>query len=292
MTNGSTPTYNHQELSKQLCESKGQEAMEPQQEEGYISVKEAAKRIDYSLRQTDRLIKQGKLEAIHHSRSLRKVSVASVEAFNRAHGRRPVDPLEQVRELLHTQEQVAGDILRQLAALRQQEAEHHTALQRRCADLEVQVRILGGELQQEQEARRQLEQLVAALAAGNSGQDLAQLLQGLALRPASSRHLPPFARRKYPPGTVRLAPFTERHGVDPSTLRRQAEKFPELATIYERPTARINKREWWLLPEQQPLVIERWQALGFAFTPCLDCPHDGKVTREQRQAGVEEATTT
>ncbi len=42
--------------------------MEPQQfEEGYISVKEAAKRIGYSLRQTDRFIQAGKLEAVHYS---------------------------------------------------------------------------------------------------------------------------------------------------------------------------------------------------------------------------------
>jgi hypothetical protein len=264
--------------------------MEPEEE--YVTVKEAAQRIGYSTRQIDRFIRQGKLEVIHYNASLRKVSVASIDAFTAKHGRRPVDPLEQVREQLHTQEQVTGDILRQLAVLRQQEAEHHTAIQRRYADLEGQVRVLRSELQQEQEARRQLEQLVAALAAGSGGQDLAQLLQGLAGLSASSRHLPPYAKRKYPPGTVRLAPFAERHGVDPSTLRRQAEKSPELATIYERPTARINKREWWLLPEQQPLVIEHWQALGFVFTPCLDCPHGGNATGEQGQAGTGEVTTT
>jgi hypothetical protein len=266
--------------------------MESQEDEAYISVKEAAHRIGYSLRQTDRLIKQGKLEVIHHSRSLRKVSVASVDAFNAEHGRRPVDPLEQVRELLHTQEQVAGDILRQLAVLRQQLAEQHAVLQRRCADLEGQVRLLKGELQQEQEARQALEQLVAALAAGSGGQDLAPLLQSLALRPTSSRRLPPFAKRGYPPGTVRLAPFAERHGVEPSTVRRQAKKSPELAMIYERPTARVNKREWWLLPEQQPLVIAYWQAQGIPYTPCLDCPHGGNTTGEQEQAPVEEVKTT
>jgi len=266
--------------------------MEPQQEEVYISVKEAAKRINYSLRQTDRFIQAGKLEAVHYSRSLRKVSVASINAFILENGRRPVDPLEQVRELLRTQEQVAGDILRQLAVLRQQVAEQHAALQRRCAELEAQARLLKGELQQEQEARRQLERLVAALAAGSGEEDLAQLLQGLAGLSASSRHLPPYAKRKYPPGTVRLAPFAERHGVDPSTLRRQAEKSPELATIYERPTARVNKREWWLLPEQQPLVLAYWQALGIPYTPCLDCPHGGNTTGEQEQAPVEEVKTT
>jgi hypothetical protein len=266
--------------------------MEPQQEEGYISVKEAAKRIDYSLRQTDRFIKAGKLEAVHYSRSLRKVSVASVEAFNRENGRRPADPLKQVREQLGTQEQVAGDILRQLAILRQQVAEQHAALQRRCAELEAQDRLLKGELRQEQEARQTLEQLVAALAAGSGGQALEQLLQGLALHSTSSRRQPPFARRGYPPGTVRLAPFAALHGIEPSTLRRQAEKSPELATIYERPTARINKQEWWLLPEQQPLVIAYWQAHGIPYTPCLDCPHGGNATGDQGQAGAEEATTT
>ncbi len=266
--------------------------MEPQQEEGYISVKEAAEHIGYSLRQTDRFIAAGKLEAVHYSPSLRKVSLASVDTFNRERGRRPVDPLEQVREQLRTQEQVAGDILRQLAVLRQQLAEQHAALQRRCADLEGQVRLLKGELQQEQEARQTLEQLVAALATGSGGQDLAPLLQSLALRPTSSRRLFPFARRGYPPGTVRLAPFAERHGVEPSTLRRQAEKSPELATIYERPTARVNKREWWLLPEQQPLVIAYWQAQGIPYTPCLDCPHGGNMTGEQEQAPVEEVKTT
>jgi hypothetical protein len=196
--------------------------MESQLEDAYISVKEAAGRIGYSLRQTDRLIKQGKLEAIHHSHSLRKVSVASVDAFNKEHGRRPIDPLERVKEQLGTQEQVAGDILRQLAVLRQQLAEQHAALQRRCAELEAQVHLLKGELQQEQEARQTLEQLVAALVAGKGEQDLAPLLQSLALRPTSSRRLPPFAKRGYPPGTIRLAPFAERHGVEPSTLRRQA----------------------------------------------------------------------
>src|SRR5260221_1444925 len=102
--------------------------METQQKEGYISVKEAAKRIGYSPRQTDRFIAAGKLEAVHYSPSLRKVSLASVDTFNRERGRRPVGPLEQVRGQLGTQEQVAGDILRQLALLRQQLAQQHAAL--------------------------------------------------------------------------------------------------------------------------------------------------------------------
>lgn len=266
--------------------------MESQQKEGYISVKEAAQRIGYSPRQTDRFIRAGKLEAIHYSPSLRKVSVASVDAFNQERGRRPVDPLEQVKEQLRGLEQAAGDILRQLAVLRQQVAEQHTALQRRCAELEAQDRLFKGELRLEQETRQALEQLVAALAAGSGGLDLAPLLQNLVLRPTSSRRLSPFARRGYPPGTVRLAPFAERHGVEPSTVRRQAEKSPELATIYDRPAARVNKREWWLLPEQQATLIEYWQAHGIPYTPCLDCPHGGDDTREQKQAPVEEVRIT
>ena len=64
------------------------------------------------------------------------------------------------------------------------------------------------------------------------------------------------------------------------------------ATIYERPKARINKREWWLLPDQQPLVIAYWQAQGIAYTSCLDCPHGGNTAGEQEQAPVEEVKTT
>lgn len=266
--------------------------MENQQEEGYISVKEAAQRIGYSPRQTDRFIQAGKLEAVRHSRSLRKVSVASVEAFNQERGRRPSDPLELVKERLSTQEQVAGDTLRQVAALRQQVAEQLAALQHRCVELEAQDRLLKAELRQEQEARQTVEQLVAALAAAGSsgGQDLASLLQSLALHTTSSRRLPPLARRGYPTGTVRLAPFAEQHGVEPSTIRRQAEKSPELATIYDRPAAIVNKREWWLLPEQQPLLIAYWQAHGIAYTPCMDCPHHGNSAGEQ--VPVEEAKMT
>ena len=219
------------------------------------------------------------------------MSVASVEAFNRAKGRRPSDPLEQVKERLGTQEQVAGDTLRQVAALRQQVAEQLAALQRRCAELEAQDRLLKAELRQEQEARQTLEQLVSALAAaGSGGQDLAPLLQSLALHTTSSRRLPPLVRRGYPPGTVRLAPFAELHGIEPSTVRRQAEKSPELATVYDRPAAKINKREWWLLPEQQPLLIAYWQAHGIAYTTCMDCPHNGNSAGEQ--VPVEEAKTT
>ncbi len=285
MTNRYALTYILQELSPLNSTSKGK-IMERQQEEAYITVKEAAKRIGYSPRQTDRFIATGKLEAVHYSPSLRKVSVASVEAFNQERGRRPVDPLEQIREQLGTQEQVAGDILRQLAVLRQQVAVQNAALQHRCAELEAQSHLLKGELRQELEARQTLEQLVAALAAGSGGQDLAPLLQSLVLRPTSSRRLPPLARRGYPPGTVRLAPFAERHGVEPSTVRRQAEKSPELATIYDRLAARVNKREWWLLPEQQAALIEYWQAHGILYTPCLDCPHGGDMAGEQEQASV------
>ena len=95
--------------------------MEP--EEGYVTVREAAQRIGYSTRQVDRFIRRGKLEAVHYSASLRKVSVASIDAFNSERGHRPIDPLAQIKELLHAQEQVIGDSLRQLAMLRQQEIE-------------------------------------------------------------------------------------------------------------------------------------------------------------------------
>jgi hypothetical protein len=48
----------------------------------------------------------------------------------------------------------------------------------------------------------------------------------------------------------------------------------------------------WLLPEQQALVIERWQAQEVAYTPCPDCPHRGSAAGEQERGEVEEVKTT
>jgi len=74
--------------------------------------------------------------------------------------------------------------------------------------------------------------------------------------------------------------------------RRQAEKRPELATIYERLDAEVNKREWWLLPEQQALMIAHWQALGIPYTSCPDCPHEADATVGQEQATAQAVKTT
>ena len=75
--------------------------MQPQQDPSEsVTVKEAARRIGYSTRQTDRFIEKGQLEATHINKSLRTVTVASIEAFHRTHGNRPVDPLDPLREQL------------------------------------------------------------------------------------------------------------------------------------------------------------------------------------------------
>jgi excisionase family DNA binding protein len=261
---------------------KQEEAMESHPETS-ITVKEAAKRIGYSVRQTDRFIKKGALEAVRVNASLRKVPVASVEAFNARHDRRPVDPLESVKETLHQQEQVAGDILRQVALLRSEMEERHRTLSKRIGELEGHLRLLKAQFQQEREARLALEQAVAVMTGAEGNQNLSELVrQLLTCTPrSSSRGLLPQEKRGYPPATIRLVHFAIQHGIEPSTLRQHAEKTPGLATIYERPNATTKKHEWWLLPQQQTPLLHYWQAQHKAWTPCPDCPHD-------REAGPED----
>jgi hypothetical protein len=135
----------------------------PQDPEASVTVKEAASRIGYSIRQTDRFIQNGILKATHVNKSLRTVTVASIEAFHRTHGNRPVDPLDPLREQLYTHEQLTSDLLHQQALLRQQISAQDAALRQRYSDLEAQLRLLKTQLQQERDARHTLEQMVAAI---------------------------------------------------------------------------------------------------------------------------------
>ncbi|GHO97364.1 hypothetical protein KSF_074120 [Reticulibacter mediterranei] len=138
------------------------------------------------MRQTDRFIKKGAWEAVHVNASLRKVLVASVEAFNARHDRRPVDLLERVKDRLHQQEHVAGDILRQVALLRTEVEERHSTLSKRIGDLEGHLRLLKAQPQQEREARLTLEQTVAALSTtmtrAEGSQNLSELVRQLLTR--------------------------------------------------------------------------------------------------------------
>jgi len=257
-----------------------------------ITVKEAARRIGYSVRQTDRFIKAGELEAIHVSRSLRAVTIASLDAFLATHPR-PSDPLEVLKEHLHTHEQIIGDLLRQLALLRQQEDARHAALQQRVSDLERHLHTLAGQFEQEQQARQTREQAIVALATltrEEGDQPSSELLQRLlTLMPSYAQSRPsPQQRRGLPPGTIRLVHFALRHGIEPSTLRQHAEKQPGLATVYERPHATTKKREWWLLSEQQAPLLQYWQMQKKPWHPCPDCPHEqeakaGNQSDERRE---------
>lgn len=265
-----------------------------------VTVKEAARRIGYSTRQTDRFIKAGELEASHVNRSLRTVTVASIDAFNSRHAHRPVDPLSPVKDQLQTQEQLAGDILRQLALLRHQMNDRDAIIEQRNSTLEGQIRQLKTQLQQERDARHTLEQTVATLSlTGTVGSQeevmhLLHTLLGRTPRAALQQGQSPPEKRGYSPDTIRLVHFAEQHGIEPSTLRQHAEKIPGLATIYERQNATTKKREWWLTPEQKCPLLQYWQGLNKAMIPCPDCPHEGERSRaempEEERTAMKTAT--
>ena len=265
----------------------------PQDPEASVTVKEAASRIGYSIRQTDRFIQNGILKATHVNKSLRTVTVASIEAFHRTHGNRPVDPLDPLREQLYTHEQLTSDLLHQQALLRQQISAQDAALRQRYSDLEAQLRLLKTQLQQERDARHTLEQMVAAISlTGPTGHQedawhLFHTLLGYIPR-APHQGSSPQEKRGYSQETIRLAHFAEQHGIEPSTLRQHAEKTPGLATVYERRNAAVKKREWWVTPEQKYPLLHSWQAQNKPMTPCPDCPHT--LEEQHAECPVEEPT--
>jgi hypothetical protein len=204
----------------------------------YVTAKEARQLLGSSQRQLDRFVGEGLLEVIDHQKGRpRKFSRASIDAFNAKHGHYPVDPLELINQQLAGQKQVNGELLLQIAALREKIAELERLMQRLCADLEGKIRALAGQ------------------------------------RARNSARGSPAERRGLPATTIRLAHFAQNHRVEPSSLRVLAEKDPTLATIIERPLAQVYKREWWLTRKQQAEVIAIWQVQGVKYTPCADCPH-------------------
>ncbi len=93
-------------------------------EEEYVTINDAMRLTGYSLRRIDRYIKDGILEVIDHQKNKpRKISRASIDAFNAERGYRPVDEVDALKQEFLAQKQITGDTLLQVAAIRAQVAE-------------------------------------------------------------------------------------------------------------------------------------------------------------------------
>src|SRR5258708_3472637 len=88
------------------------------EEESYYKVKDVMRLTGYSLRSVERYIENGVFVVLNPGGNPRKISRASVDAFNEANGHRPLDEMEVLKQGIQEQKQATGDALLQIAALR------------------------------------------------------------------------------------------------------------------------------------------------------------------------------
>jgi hypothetical protein len=114
-------------------------------EEEYVTINDAMRLTGYSLRQIDRYIKDGILEVIDHQKNKpRKISRASIDAFNAERGYRPVDEVDALKQESLAQKQITGDTLLQVAAIRAQVADLERLVKRMFAELEAKIHAQAG----------------------------------------------------------------------------------------------------------------------------------------------------
>ena len=102
-----------------------------------VTVKDAMRLTGYSLRQIDRFIEQGELEVVNHQPGRqRKISRASIDAFNKARGFHMVDEVDALKEEHLKHRQVTGEVLVELTEIRTQFKEFQGWAKRKIAELE------------------------------------------------------------------------------------------------------------------------------------------------------------
>lgn len=102
-----------------------------------VTVKDAMRLTGYSLRQIDRFIEKGELEVVNHwPGRQRKISRASIDAFNKAHGFHMVDEVDALKKEHVKHRQVTGEVLVEVAEIRIQFKEFQDWAKRKIAELE------------------------------------------------------------------------------------------------------------------------------------------------------------
>jgi len=77
--------------------------------------------------------------------------------------------------------------------------------------------------------------------------------------------------RGYPPGTVRLVDFVEKHQVALSEIKELHWQREIEVSIYERPNAQRNAREWWVTLDQHLKLIDYYRQHGKPHEVCDLC---------------------
>ncbi len=181
--------------------------------------------------------------------------------------------LEEVKQIAHARGGVVPSPHQQIELLR----ERVEALE---SDQAVQV-------QQYQELRTTVEhlqqfvttqmQVLASRMPSEDGQKsepslaLAELLTHLTQRHVKKVNAPE-ARRGFPPGTLRLVDFAQRHATNLSEVKKLYMAHEIDLAVYQReaPTIR-NKQEWWITPMQHQALADYCERHQIPSTPCSQC---------------------
>ena len=90
--------------------------------------------------------------------------------------------------------------------------------------------------------------------------------------PASKEANAPEERRGFPPGTLRLVDFAQKHGCKLSELKKlYGSQEIEVAVYQREASAMRNKQEWWITPTQHQAVADYCERHQFPYTPCPQC---------------------
>lgn len=82
----------------------------------------------------------------------------------------------------------------------------------------------------------------------------------------------PAERRGFPPGTLRLVDFVQKHGCNLSELKKLYGSQEIEVAVYQREASAIrNKQEWWITPTQHQAVADYCERHQLAYTPCPQC---------------------
>ncbi len=156
--------------------------------------------------------------------------------------------------LLHAIKDPSGHLLVDLDdihAIQEQKPELKNPLPDRVEEVEEDVQTLKGEV----EALKQ--QITTLLALSESAGGLPASLRRERASAASGA-----SARGYPPGTLRLIEFTEKHQVNISEIKELHWQGAIAVSIYDRERAKRNAREWWITPDQHRAVVTYYQQHG------------------------------
>ncbi len=93
----------------------------------------------------------------------------------------------------------------------------------------------------------------------------------------------PGVKRGFPPGTMRLVDFAQRHATHLSEVKKLYMAHEIDLAVYQREAPAIrNKQEWWITPMQHQALANYCEQHQLPYTPCSQCTPSMLQEEEER----------